>query len=149
VSARRTPAPSTRMTTSCARELIAFARRIRVISAADLVRRARCSAERRYEVDWRAVAGRGGARGTARSVGARGRGRRWSMRRRVRKQTSWCAGRRDVVRLTRGVEGRRRDGPHQVSRLCFGMKSVVIGSPDVADEAVKSRRDDGTEQPVR
>ena len=29
-----------------------------------------------------------------------------------------------------------------------GMKSVVMGSSDVADEAVKSRREDGTEQPV-
>jgi hypothetical protein len=41
---RRTPVPSTRMTTSCARELISFARRISAISAADFIRRARCRA---------------------------------------------------------------------------------------------------------
>jgi hypothetical protein len=35
------------------------------------------------------------------------------------------------------------------SGLASGMKSIVIGSSDVADGAVKSRRDDGTEQPVR
>jgi hypothetical protein len=47
----RTPAPNTRMTTSCARELISFARRTRWTSASDLVRRARCKAERRYASD--------------------------------------------------------------------------------------------------
>lgn len=49
--ATRTPAPNTRMTTSCARELISFARRTRWTSASDLVRRARCKAERRYASD--------------------------------------------------------------------------------------------------
>jgi hypothetical protein len=151
-SARRTPMPSTRMTTSCAPELIAFARRMCAISAADLVRRARCSAERRYVVEWRAVAGRGGSVGNDAVCGSVWtNGLLWPATAAASEDMKELVCRMSVTSCVLRASERVGGGMDHIRSAgsAFGMKSVVTGSLDVADVAVRSRREEGTEQPVR
>lgn len=139
------------MTTSCARELISFARRMSAISAADFIRRARCRAERRYVSDWRAPAGRDGSVGNCDICGSVWTSAPPRVSASVSEDVKELVCRTSVTSCVLRASSRLGGGTDHIrsSELASGMKSVIIGSSDVAVVAVKSRREDGTEQPVR
>ena len=120
------------------------------ISAADLVKRARCTAERRYVVDGPAAAGRGGSAGNCAVCGSV-----WTSELLVNTAASEDA--KELVCRTSETScvlrasSRVGGGTDHIRSAgsTSGMKRVMIESFDVADSAVKRRREDGTVQPVR
>ena len=101
--------------------------------------------------DWRsAAAGRGGSAGNSAvcgrvwtSAGSSSAAASEDAKELVCRTSVTSCVSRAVARVGGGTDHIRSAG------AAFGMKSVVTGSSDVADEAVMSRREDGTEQPVR
>jgi hypothetical protein len=154
--AARTPAPNTRMTTSCARELISFARRTRWTSASDLVRRARCKAERRYssdddelwEVSTKSDSGNAGNWEVWGSVCTSDPGA--ALRAEMKEEGKYSVWRTFETLCVSRASGMVGGGTDHIRSAGWasGMKSVMTGS-DLMEGAVKSAKEEGTEQPVR